>query len=545
MTRSDAVARGRASFDDRAWEDAYAHLSAADGEEPLPAEDLVRLATAAFLIGREADSEETWARAHHDLLDRGDTVRAARCALRLAFQLLNRRESARGGGWVARAKRLLEEVEHDCVEQGYLLFPEALRRIFSGDNEGARVTFGEAAEIGERFDDPDLTALARHGRGRALIRMGEVEEGVTLLDEAMVAVEAGEVSPIAAGDIYCSVIEACHEIFDLGRAQEWTAALSRWCESQPDLVAYRGQCLVRRAEILQLRGAWPDAMDEAQRACERLTRPPGMAAAGAAFYQRAELHRLRGELEEAEEAYREASKWGRKPQPGLALLRLAQGRTDAARDAIGRVLDEAQERRARSRILPACVEIMLAADDIERARDAADELSVIAGDLEASFLEASAEGARGSVLLADGDPESALKALREARAGWEELEAPYEAARIRVLIGRACRELGDDDTAGMELDAALWAFRELGAEPDRARVESLMRQAPSGPSHGLTPRQVQVLRLVAAGKTNRAIADELFISEKTVARHVSDIFGRLGLSNRAAATSYAYEHDLV
>lgn len=544
MERSDEIVRGRESFGERAWSDAYAGFSAADPGELEP-DDLERLATAAYLIGRSEESEGAWARAHHALLDGGDPVAAARCALRLAFQLLDRGESARAEGWIARARRLLDDVNRDCVERGYLLFPAALRRIFGGDDEGARDAFARVAEIGERFGDPDLVALARHGEGRALIRMGEVVDGVTLLDEAMVSVEAGEVSPVIAGDVYCGVIEACHEIFDLRRAQEWTAALSRWCESQPDLVAYRGQCLVRRAEILRIRGAWPRAMDEARRACDRLTRPPGEAAAGAAFYQRAELHRLRGELEEAEEAYREAARWGRKPQPGLALLRLAQGRLADARGAVDRLLEEATDRRSRSRILPACARILLAADEVERARAAAGELSEIAAELDSPFLLASAGSARGAVELAAGDPEAALEALRPASSTWEELDAPYEAARTRTLIGRARRALGDEDTARMELDAALSAFRELEAAPDIARTEAFARRSSPGPSHGLTPRQVEVLRLVAAGKTNRAIADELFISEKTVARHVSDIFRRLGLSNRAAATAYAYEHDLV
>ncbi len=545
MTRSETLARGREAFGDWVWEEARARLSEADEARPLEPRDLERLATAAYLAGREAESEEVWARAHQALLEGDDPMGAARCALRLAFQLLNRGEAARGGGWVARAERILGEVEEECVERGWLLFPAGLRRIFDGDNEGAHEIFGRAVQEGERFGDPDLTALARHGRGRALIRMGRVDEGVRLLDEAMVAVEAGEVSPVVAGDVYCSVIEACHEIFDLGRAQEWTAALTRWCEAQPDLVPFRGQCLVRRAEILQLRGAWPDAMEEVRRACEHLTRPPAEPAAGEAFYRRAELLRLRGETEAAEEAYREASEWGRKPQPGLALLRLAQGRVAAARGAIEREVEEARDRRIRSRILPAYVEIMVAADEVEAAAAAARELGEVAAELDAPFLRARAGHARASVLLARGEPESALAALRGARSAWEELEAPYRAARVRVLVGRACRMLDDEDTAEMELEAARGVFRELGAQADLARVESLARPAPSGPSHGLTPRQLQVLRLVATGRTNRQIAQELSISDKTVARHVSDIYRRLGLPNRAAATAYAYEHDLA
>lgn len=545
MATPDALDRGRKLFTRQAWREACEELTTADRAGPLGPEDLERLAMAAYLVGRDAESADAWARAHYEYLERGATARAARCAFWLAFGLLNRGERARGGGWIARARRLLDDHPHECVEQGYLLLPLALRHISEGDNEGAYRTFGQAVEIGERFRDPDLVALGRHGRGRALIRLGKIPEGVALLDEAMVAVEAGDVSPIVIGDVYCSVIEGCQEIYDLRRAQEWTAALSRWCESQPDLVPYRGQCRVRRAEILQLHGAWSDALDEAERACDWLCRPPGQPAAGAAFYQKAELHRLRGELAEAEEAYRRASKWGRKPQPGLALLRLAQGRIDAAETAIRRVVDEAREPRVRSRVLPAQVEILVAGGDTPAARAAAQELSQIAADLDAPFVYAVSAHATGAVLLEEGDPRAGLDSLRRASAIWEELEAPYETARTRVLIAHACRALGDVDTAKLELDAAREIFQELGATPDVARLDSLGRRASPRKPHGLTPRELEVLRVVAAGATNKGIAARLSISERTVERHVSNIFVKLGVSSRSAATAYAYEHGLV
>jgi DNA-binding CsgD family transcriptional regulator len=545
MTTVDARGRGRESFGRRAWAAAYDQLAAADHESSLGPEDLELLATAAYLVGRDEDSVDVLARAHHALVSRGDAPRAARCAFWLAFELLNRGEFAPAGGWLARAQRLVDKSEQDCVEQGYLLVPVALQCLQGGDAATAHATFGQAAEIGDRFGDPDLTTLGGLGRGQALIELGEIAGGMALLDEVMVAVTAGEVSPVISGLVYCAVIEACQEIFDLRRAQEWTSALSHWCESQPDLVMYRGQCLVHRAEILQLRGAWPDAVVAVQHACDRFRAGPEQPAIGAALYQQAELHRLGGQVAAAEEAYRQATHFGREPQPGLALLRLAQGRVDTAAAAIRRVLDEAQDRRMRSRLLPACVEIMLAADDLPAARSAADELRGIAADLDAPFLHGLAAHAQGAVLLAERAAQAALEALRRASLIWQEIDTPYQAARTRVLVGLTCRELGDEDGAQMELDAARWTLQQLGAAPDLAQVEVLARPAAAAAAGGLTAREVQVLRLVATGKTNRAIAADLFLSEKTVARHVSNIFTKLGLSTRASATAYAYEHDLT
>ena len=534
------------SYARREWGDAFAQLSAVDHETPLGPDDLECLAMAAYLVGRETECVGFLARAFSGYRERSDSQRAARCAFWASFVLLNRGEMASGGGWIARARRILDAGAHDCVERGYLLIPDALRSIAEGDNATACETFRRAAEIGERFGDADLVTLARHGQGRALIRLGETVAGMALLDEMMVVATTGEVSPVVVGDVYCGVISACQETFDVRRAHEWTAALGRWCEAQPTMVAFRGECMVRRAELMRLHGAWPDAMDEVIRACEWLSQPQSQPGLGAAFYQRAELHRLRGELVAAEEAYRQASSCGRNPQPGLALLRLARGEIRGAASAIRGALEAAEDRRIRSRLLAAYVEIMLAASHVPAARAAADDLSRIAGELRAPFMDALSAHVSGAVLLAGGDERSAVTVLNRASALWQDLDAPYEAARTRVLLGIACRASGDAEAGELELEAARLVFERLGAAVDLAQLSKLSRKvAPSTAAGELTPRELQVLRLVASGATNRAIASKLRISEKTVARHTSNIFVKLGVSSRSAATAYAYEHELL
>jgi DNA-binding NarL/FixJ family response regulator len=540
MDEMKALRAARAAITRRSWGeacDAYAHAART---AELAVEDLERLADAAYMAGRDAESEAARARAHRQRLEAGEVEAAVRCAFWLAFCLLQKGEPARGGGWLARAHRLLEDGPRECVEQGYLLLPQGMQAIARGDAGAAHEAFRAASELASRHGEADLLALALHCRGRVRIRQGAVAEGVALLDEAMAAVEAGTVSAIVAGDVYCSVIEGCIEIFDIGRAREWTAALERWCDSQEELVPYRGQCLVRRAEILQHHGEWGEALEEARRACDWLSRPPGEPAAGAAFYRQAELHRLRGELAEAESAYARAGRLGRLPQPGLALLRLAQGRRRAAAATIREAVAGAGEPHAQARLLPAQVEIMLATGDVAAARAAADALGAIATEREAPMLRALADQARGAVLLAAGDARGALVALRSALSGWQAVEAPYEAARTRLLMAAASHSLGDGAATAVELEAARRAFDRLGAVPELARL-----QPPARGRGPLTRRELEVLRQVAAGASNRSIAGALFISEKTVARHISNIFRKIGVGSRSAATAWAYEQGVV
>ncbi len=536
-----ALEEGREALRTRNWGMAFLRLSAADREAELQCEDLVELAQAALLTGRETEGAEYLSRAHQGFVRRGDVQPAARCAFWLGFTSLLNGEAAKAGGWLSRAERLLQD-SAPCVESGYLLLPRGLRLFRSGEADTAYAMFVQATEIGEKFADRDLIALGLQGQGRALIRQGQVARGLDLLDEAMVAVMADEISPLNAGGVYCSVLDACGEILDLQRAHEWTSALEKWCESQPDLVPFRGHCLIRRSELQQLHGAWDEALTEAQRASDYFSRPSQRPAVAAALYQIGEIQRLRGNLEEAREAYQRAALWQPNPGPGLALLQLAQGQAEAAYATIQRLAEEIREPAARrARVLDAFVEISLAAREVDRARAAAKELAEMATQLALPFFVALSARTLGAVLLAEGDARAALGELRRALNLWSELQAPYESARVRCAIAQACQALGDDRNARMELTIARQTFEQLGAGNDLRCLEKAKSQNPTP----LTSRELEVLRLIASGVTNRAIGRKLSISEKTVARHVSNIFMKLNLYSRSAAVAYAYEHGLV
>src|SRR5262245_37488021 len=537
------LARARSAAGRSRWAEAFDEFRAADGDGVLAPHDLERWAHTANMLNRLAERDAVATRAHQAFLDGGDPDGAARCAFWLGFELVMERETARGSGWLARAERVLDEAQVDSVVRGYLLLPQGVRAISTNPSESLAY-MERAVEIGRRFNERSLIAFARMGMGRALIKLGRVAEGLSLLDEVMIAVTSNEVEQVVVGAIYCAVIDACQEVFDLRRAREWTEALHRWCKAQPDLAAFQGACRVNRAAIMQLHGAWSDAMDEARRACEWLADPPGQPAAGAAFYRTAELHRVRGEFAEAKAAYRSANECGRQPYPGLPQLWFAEGSVADAAAAMQRLLRERQGTRTRVPVLEAAVEIMIAVGDVEVARAASNELSDVASAVNAPYISAAAAHARGAVSLASDDAHSALDDLRMALASWRELGAPFEAGRTRVVIALAARTIGDEGTASFELDGARRAFEELGAKPDVARVDLLLNAA-AAERGALTEREAEVLALVASGKTNREIARALRISEKTVARHVSNIFMKLGLPNRAAATAYAYEHKLV
>ncbi|MFW5898899.1 MAG: LuxR C-terminal-related transcriptional regulator [Jiangellaceae bacterium] len=539
------LARGRAAADELAWARAYESLSwASRAGHPEPG-DLHLLATAAFLVGRLDDCLYALQRAHQGYVETGDARQAARCLFWLGFILLLGGDHAQAAGWLGRAGRLLEG-EQESGEHGLLLLPTVIQEADTGAHGEAVATASRMVEIGTRTGDAEVLALGLHWKGRALVRQGRMSEGLALLDESMTAVVAAEVAPYVAGSLYCSMIDTCREIADVRRAHEWTDALTMWCDQQPDMFTFSGQCLVHRAEIMQLHGRWPEAVQEARRACDRFDRAADQYSAGAAWYRLGEIYRMQGAAAQAEEAYRRAGEWGHEPQPGLALLRLAAGRTEVAKVALERALAEAGDRPRRAALLPALVEIALASEDHSAAEAAAAELAEIIGDYDTPALRAAAAHARGAVQLAAGDARQGLSALRTSWELWRELDAPYDAARVRVLIGLGCRSLGDEDAAELELAAARRVFLQLGAQPDAERVDSLTRPGP-GPevAHRLTARELEVLRLLAAGKTNRMIAAELVLADKTVDRHVSNIFSKINVTSRAAATGYAHRHGLV
>jgi ATP/maltotriose-dependent transcriptional regulator MalT len=424
----------------------------------------------------------------------------------------------------------------DSYLAALLRMPDAVAAMYSGDATRAMPVLADVSRRAAGRGDVDAFVLAGLGHGRCLAQLGRVEDSWAVLDEIMVHVVSGATAPQVSGLAYCSVVGLCLERYDLPRAQEWTQALTAWVQEQRGMVPYRGTCLVHRAEILQLRGAWTEAAEEAGAACDQIAMS-GDFGLGLAHYRIGELARLRGEWNLAEQAYGRAAAAGAEVQPGLALLRLAQGRPDVAAAGLDRALAERASDR-QPELLAARVDVALATGDLAAARSAVGRLQQYADPTQPAYLRGLAEHRCGALLLAEGQAESALPRLRRSWSHWNRIEAPYEAAKTRLLVAEACRQLGDDDAARMEVDAARAALQALGAVADLAAL-------PETGSGLLSPREREVLGWLATGATNRAIAGRLFLSEKTVARHVSNIFGKLGVASRAAATSYAYEHGLA
>jgi DNA-binding CsgD family transcriptional regulator len=537
----DELLRARAAYDRRDWLAAYGGLSDADADE-LTAEDFTRLATAAYLVGRRNDCVQALQRAYQLHVDARAVLAAARAAFWLAFVLLMSGETAVGGGWASRARRLVDDVEDDVVERGYVRVGMMFARLFAGDFASVVELAEQIIDYGRRFAEPDLVAMGLMSKGRILLYGGRVPDGLALMDEAMVGVAAGEVSTIFAGTVYCTMIEGCQEIGDFDRAARWTSALTGWCDQQPGLVSFTGQCAVHRGQIMRAHGAFDEALTEFDLAVRRYRDADVLTAAGLAMTERGDVLRIRGDLASAAAAYETAVAFGYDPQPGLALLWLAQGRSVAAVAAVRRLLGETGNIVHRSRLLPAAVEILLVGGQTDEAATLAIELETIAESFGCPSVQARADHARAAVALASGDPAAGIPLLRRERRVWEHAGARYDLARCGMLLGRALRALGDDGSAVTELSAARRVLAELGAAPAEHEAAVLIRHALP---RGLTEREAEVLRLVAAGKTNPEIAAHLVLSEKTVARHLSNIFNKIDVTTRTAAAAFAFQHQLI
>ncbi len=536
------LAAAREAFGREDWRGAFDSYRPARERGELSADDCYALAETAWWVGEIEVALKAWDDAHRLYARAGQRRRAAMAAMFVAAHSMERGDVAVGSGWMNRTRRLLR-YEPEGAEHGYPLYYEIFELMAAGDLGGAVAAARRMQELGNRFDDATLVAVALVGEGRAILKQGRVSEGMGLLDEAMLAAMSEDLHPVWAGAIYCHLMDACRELGEVRRAVEWTEAAERWCEKLPDTGLYRGICRVHRAQVLQLQGAWDQAEREATNACADMVRLHlGTVAAG--HYEIGEIRRLRGDLAGAEEAFRRAHELGHDAQPGLALVRQAQGQVSAAEASIRAALAaRVGDRLARAELCAAQVEIAVMAGAVDTARAASDELEATADAYGSSGLTAAARQARGAVLLAAGSASEAVTTLRSACRLWQELDAKHRAAKTRVLLAEAYRDLGDEDASELELDAASVVFERLGAALDVLRVAKLRGR--SELPGGLTEREAEVLRLVATGRGNRDIAAALFISERTVHRHLSNIFAKLGVTSRTAATAYAFEHDLV
>lgn len=517
----------------RDWQVAYDLYSDLAGRT---AADTERLAESAWWLGRMHESIRLYAEAYRQHLAAGDDQGAARSSLLLAISSRLVGAAAQSDGWLGRCTRLLESMP-EGVEHGYALYLR-IAALMGSDLDAAVESSRRMQDLGERFSDPTLFALGVYYEGRSRINQARVREGLALLDEAMLAALSDELAPMWAGAIYCGLMDACHELRDLRRASEWTEATRRWCEPLPLASLYPGICRVHRAQVLQHHGEWQQAEVEALGAARDMVGVDVFAVADA-HYEVGEVRRLRGDLAGAEAAYTLAHEAGRDPQPGLALLRLAQGRIEAATASIAAALAPGSgSRLGRASLNAAQTAIALAAGDVTLAETSAQEVADTAEEFDSPGLRAEGSCCRGAVLLAQGRAVKAMALLRMALNAWQGLDAPYDVARTRVLLADAYQALGDTDAADRERSAAEACFARLGVV---AAGEGL----PDGLPKGLTARELEVVRLIASGHSNRAIAEKLVLSPKTVARHVSNIFGKLGATSRSGVIAFAYDHGLM
>ena len=525
-----------------AWTDALdAARSAVTTSDGAEADRLDIVAEASWWLSRLDDCIEAREQAYALYESLGDRLRAGQCAVWLWEHHQIKARPSIAGGWLRRARRALD-ANPDSIEFGNLILREAEVKHGTGDLDGAAALAQEAHALARRMSSTNLEAEALQTIARVLIDAGEVADGLAHLDEAMLSAVEGKLSPYATGKVYCSLISACEEVGDVRRAAEWTDATARWSETHP-LAMWPGICRVHHAALLQLRGDWGAAEREARQACDELDgfHVPNVAAG---YIEIGEIRRRLGDLDGAEEAFARAEELCGQQSAGLALVRLAQRRVDAATGIITRMLaEQTWNQLARGKLLPARVQIAVAAEDLDTAADAVAELERIAAAFESPVLSAAAASSRGRLLLAQGDASAACATLREALQRWQQLEVPYEVATVRLLLGQACRSCGDEDAASRSLASAAAIFERLGAALDSGHIRDLTLSS-SLPA-GLTPREAEVLSLVASGRTNKEIAASLILSERTIARHLSNIFTKVGVSSRTAAAAFAYENDLA
>jgi DNA-binding NarL/FixJ family response regulator len=533
---ADPVRSARDAYRKREWSRAVELFHSAATQSELSPDDMNALGDAAWWLGRIEISNAAYIDAYRQQVDAGRHREAAMSAIGVAVNLLLRGDDVLGLGWLARAERLLE-ADKDCTEYGYLLHLSRVEAAFDSNAglDDALAAAREVQELGRRHGNADLVAAGIMGEGRILIKQGRVFDGLALLDEVLVLLLTERLSPEWAGDVYCNLMVAASELVDVKRAAAWTEATARWLQTIDAAVLFTGICRVHRAQVHTWRGAWDLAEREARLVCADLADIQPSSAAEA-HYQLGEIRRLRGDLAGTEQAYDAARHLGGDTQPGLAMLHLAREQFDVAVASINAAVAAAPDPLTRARLRAAQTEIALADGDTATADAASTDLAEIAETFGSSGLLAMAEQARGAVQLASGSPDRALRLLHEALRRWQAVEAHHECASVRLLLSRAYRTLGDSDSAAREQATAAATLARLGVPAHVTR--------PAVPG-GLTTREAEVLALVAAGKSNREVAAALVVSEKTVARHLSNIFNKLGVSSRTAATAFAFEHGLV
>jgi ATP/maltotriose-dependent transcriptional regulator MalT len=522
------------------WLAALEAATAATVDSPrVEAERCELVADASWWLGHLQDCIDARERAYRLFDEQGDRRRAGQCAVWLWEHHAIAAHPAIAGAWLRRARRALEG-EPDCVELGALLLREAETAHGSGDLDLARDLAARAVDLARSLRSANLEAEALQTMGRVLIDEGEVAEGIGHLDEAMLFAVEGRLGPYSTGKVYCSLISACEELGDLDRAAEWTEATTRWAQQYPFAI-FPGICRVHRAVVLKRRGSLAEAEREAAQACEELI-TSHVANAAAAYAEVGDIRRRLGDLDRAEEALTRAQELCGRPCGALALLRLAQGRPDTGLAIITSCLRDTTNPLSRATLLPILVQVASATGDLDEAESALGELDSIASTFDTSMLRAVAASARGRLELARGDAASASSSLQDAVERWTALDVPYEVATARTLLGQALRDRGDAIGAADSFAAAVRLFDQIGARLDARLSDGEVR--PTHPA-GLTEREVEVLRLVAAGKTNNEVAADLYLSVKTVSRHLSNIFTKVGVTSRAAATAFAFEHNLV